>query len=401
MDSGFYDNAIFELLIFICKKLTYNKIQFKIIGSTAMCLLNHLEYDGMLEKYRYMQKDDGYIRHIDLMIGINQYIQSGEVHKISAILKELGKVYNSEQNNRYIKKFHTRDILEYIGYRIDVTHNENYINSPNPKNIVLNTLIKAFGKCEIYIHVYICNSILKPNIYPHLLSENIFAIYVDETETFSFDFFVPISPDLKRSYNKYTIRSLIESCIYYKKHTKIYSDKDFDYKVPTVPFDKMLVNKKKLKFFEENEDVTFCTFLKPKFLPFKNINKNIIKKVINVNEDIVLSQLKETSYCPICIEEFQEQDMVYLTSCGHFIHGNCLCSYLLEYYSKLFSAAEERMERVIGENEHNKKLCPVCRHDEFTIDIPKECYIFIYPFTDYKIEEKDIDKIPFKLKIDI
>ena len=406
MEKGVYDDAIFEIIIYLCKKLTQSRIHFKIVGSTALFLLNKLEFDGKLEKYRYMNykmEDADMFRTIDMLIGINQFVNKNDLEKMLAIFKDIGKIYyTSEKNTRYIKDFHNRDIFESIHYKIDVTHNENYNKYPEPKNIVMNTLIKNLGKCELDIVMYLCNYMIKPTFYPHLLSENIFAIYVDETETFSFDTIFLPGRELSINYARFSIRSIIENCIYYQKHVHTYSDKEFAelYHQVSVknPNERMLVVKKIIKYFFEKGDVTFPKFLKPKTILFRYLNKNFIKKIIDINVtnvDVVMSQIKDACFCPICMNEILKPQSVFLTRCGHLLHDTCLYSYLIPYYVKVFIASEEGRERVIGENEENERRCPLCRYDEFTIGILSERNLQTFPLFDYYIRERDVHKIPF------
>lgn len=73
------------------------------------------------------------------------------------------------------------------------------------------------------------------------------------------------------------------------------------------------------------------------------------KEKIKTNE-INLNKIENITYldCPICFEEFNDEDNITILECGHYYHSNCIKEWI-------------NTKQLDKNNRKIPKTCPLCR----------------------------------------
>ena len=73
------------------------------------------------------------------------------------------------------------------------------------------------------------------------------------------------------------------------------------------------------------------------------INEEIVLMILDQSSATQVSkdQLKDMDCCPVCLEEYNEDEKVFFLDCGHCYHPNCLIEWI----------------------DGGKRSCPMCRAD--------------------------------------
>jgi hypothetical protein len=402
--AGEYNDLLFNILAGFIDYLHTNiemagirkDYSLRVIGSTGLVLARKI-LGISSSNYEYLHTivkgEETYskIRDWDIMIEC-------ETHHEDLVLKIIHEFFHTKPKRVSSEDYHTvhlKGINNIISYNIPIfnTSTEDKISSHINKFI-----LKKFEQLYLKLDIIFVSSFESLKIIPSNLARNIF-VASNGCDDMKIGIFSENFSSIKH-YTEHTLISMIESISCYKhfitnvpEHTNggdFYSESMF------IDKQKKLMEFKKLdlfsclfkqetynkiaKFVLEGNDLMLCNYLKPKIIKLDALlsSQELFDKV-NLKTPIedVLS-----TCCAFCMEEFNLESYVHISSCGHMFHACCMFENIKKYYINLLYAAKSKLRYMIGENMENKMRCPVCRHDEWTIPIPS---IIVEDGNDYQV----------------
>lgn len=411
----------------------YSECRFRIIGSTALYLARKTNFSDctVSDNYKYLQtvlqnKNNGENiiknREIDLVVSTRT-----SYTYLKRVLSSFGKI-NVKEITMLDSIFGfviNKDIQFCEKIELIITSSdENKENSESPdfedniKNIFSRTLFDILGEVKLVFNV-IClcgnwNS-MKQWVIP-VLSKNFYFEYYDSSIRFGE---ITNYKDSIQSLDKpCSLLSMIKSLefinyIYHNNNEIGYSNSgdkifrftdildnfsyeerhrlfqtDFNYKY-NYEFLKMkpvngitMFQNERIKYALEGGNMYLYSFLKLKSVSYKKIKKSFLLNNLKLEKSAckrVLNDLKNNTDCSICLEKIKnDYRNIYVTSCGHLYHINCLITGILKMYYDYYYALEKRIENIIeydisGNIVRGQKFnCPNCRKDLFNIPINKK-----------------------------
>jgi len=390
--AGEYDELLFNILSGFIDHLHTNislagirkDCSLRIIGSTGLVLAKKILGGCKGENYNYLhtiikgEKTYSKVRDWDIMIEC-------DTHHEDLVLKMIHEFFHSKpkrvSSDDYHTFMHMRGINNIISYNIPIF---NECIDDKMMSHINKFILKKFEQLYLKLDIIFVQSFKTLKITPSNLARNIF-VASNGCDDMKIGIFSENFTSIK-NYTEHTIVSMIESISCYKhfitnvpSHTSggdFYNESMFIDKQR-----KLMVFKKSdlfssifkqetynkiARFVLEGNDLMLCNYLKPKVITLETLiaNEEFKKFNLKFDEDMF------SNCCAFCMEQFELDSCVHVSSCGHMFHASCMFENIKKYYINLLHAAKSKFRYMIGENMENKMRCPVCRHDEWTIAIP-------------------------------